>query len=194
MNDRKALAILSAWLVVAAIFTHLGGLRALPPPFPQALLAALVLFLAVTYALRRSFRSWLDGLPSYSFLTLHLSRFVGFYFLVLFDRGELPYEFAVLGGWGDIAVATFALGLLAAFRGGPTIHSPWLHIWNIFGLLDILFVVSTAVRSVIVSPESMAPLLQLPLGLLPTFLVPLIIFTHSVLLVRGVVAFRKTNA
>ena len=33
----------------------------------------------------------------------HLTRFVGVWFLVLYSRGELPYAFAVPGGWGDIA-------------------------------------------------------------------------------------------
>src|SRR5256885_15852628 len=56
-----------------------------------------------------------------------LFRSVGVYFLVLYGRGELPFDFAVPGGWGDIAVATLALGLIVGWRatrvsadGGPT--------------------------------------------------------------------------
>jgi len=54
----------------------------------------------------------------------------------------------------------------------------------VLGLADILFVVVTAARLGVADPESMAALLQLPLSLLPTFLVPLIIASHVILGVR----------
>jgi hypothetical protein len=44
-----------------------------------------------------------------------VTRFVGAYFLVVYYRdAALPRAFAVPGGWGDIIVATLALGLLVA--------------------------------------------------------------------------------
>lgn len=57
-------------------------------------------------------------------------------------------------------------------------------IWDLVGLIDILFVVATATRLAISDPESMGELLRLPLSLLPTFLVPIIIFTHIIIFVR----------
>ena len=51
-------------------------------------------------------------------------------------------------------------------------------------MVDILFVVVTAVRLGAADPASMAALQRLPLNLLPTFLVPLIIATHVILGVR----------
>jgi len=89
----------------------------------------------------------------------------------------------VLGGWGDIVVAVGALGIvllvpdLLARRG-------WVMAWNLVGLADILFVVATAARLAMADPASMQPLLRLPLGLLPTFLVPLIIASHVLLFRR----------
>jgi hypothetical protein len=52
------------------------------------------------------------------------------------------------------------------------------------GLIDILIVVTTATRLALRDPDSMVALLQLPLSLLPTFLVPLIIFTHLIIAIR----------
>jgi len=83
----------------------------------------------------------------------------------------------VPGGWGDIVVATLALGLLATVR--DLTKACWrVGIWNALGLVDILFVVATASRLALDDPDSLNALLRLPLSLLPTFLVPLIIAGH----------------
>ncbi len=185
MDVRVPLCLLVGWLIAAIVFTAVGGLRVLPPPFPQSILFVSVVLLAIAYARRPSFRSWVDSVPLWWILAFHLSRFVGVYFLVLYERGELPYDFAVLGGWGDIVVAVWALGLLIVYSGRLRVSSLSIQAWNLFGLIDILLVVSAAVRNILVLPESMAPLTVLPLGLLPIFLVPLIIFSHGVVLYRG---------
>ena len=55
---------------------------------------------------------------------------------------------------------------------------------NVLGLIDILFVVATATRIALGDPGALAPLLRLPLSVLPTWLVPLIIASHVILAVR----------
>jgi hypothetical protein len=95
----------------------------------------------------------------------------------------LPSEFAVPAGIGDIATAAFAL-LLLAFYG---VRNPKVLLaWNTFGLVDILFVVFTALRVGLADWHSMHRLREFPLGLLPTFLVPLIIVSHVLIFVRTV--------
>jgi hypothetical protein len=114
----------------------------------------------------------------------HVTRFVGFYFLVLHVRGELPWAFAVPGGWGDIVVAALALLLVVALRpdtpGGRRAYLAW----NVAGLVDILGVVVTAARLAFADPASMGALLRLPLSLLVTFVVPIVIATHVFMLGR----------
>jgi hypothetical protein len=56
--------------------------------------------------------------------------------------------------------------------------------WNVVGLIDILLVVATAAGLNLRNPGSMSALTELPLSLLPTFLVPLIIFLHVVIFSR----------
>ena len=114
---------------------------------------------------------------------LHVTRFVGIYFLILYRRGELPYAFAVPGGVGDIIVATLALPLVFLPFEEST-HLRYLRIWNVIGFIDIILVVLTAVRLNLASPWQMHALTHLPLSLLPTFLVPLILATHVVLFIR----------
>jgi hypothetical protein len=144
------------------------------------ILFGLVALLLIAYGSSSEFRGWLSSVPLAWLVSVHVVRFVGFYFLWLHEHGQLPFAFAVLGGWGDIVVATLALVLLVLRPRSRAIY----HIWNTLGLADILFVVITATRLALADPASMATLLRLPLSLLPTFIVPLIIFTHAVIFLR----------
>ena len=125
----------------------------------------------------------MDALDLRSLVLLHVTRFVGIYFLVLYRRGQLPYDFAVPGGIGDIIVAALALPLALAPLADTT-RQRAMRIWNIIGLVDIVLVVLTATRLNLADPTQMHALTYLPLSLLPTFLVPLIIATHIVIFVR----------
>jgi len=116
-------------------------------------------------------------------IALHLTRFVGFYFLCLYRKGQLPRALAIPAGWGDIVIAIFALVLLVAWSRVGRQRGALL-LWNALGLLDILFVVADAAKQALGDPTSMAALLRLPLSLLVTFLVPLIIGSHLLIFAR----------
>jgi hypothetical protein len=172
-----------SWLAAAIALGCSGLLRSVRPPAPQIMIFGLTGMLIAAYWLSGSFRDWVKALDLRVIVALHLTRFVGFYFLWLYGRGELPYRFAVTGGWGDIVVATGAAVILASWPGFGARR--WvLFIWNIYGLVDILFVVTTAAAEAMAMPASMAALLRMPLSLLPTFLVPLIIGSHLLLFSR----------
>jgi hypothetical protein len=134
--------------------------------------------------LSSKFKAWCLGIDLKVFMLFNLVRFVGIYFLILYSGGRLPYDFAVPGGWGDIVTAAFALVLIlfvpASNKTGWSIY----FLWNLLGLIDILFVAATAGRLAMAAPESMGELLKLPLSLLPTFIVPIIIYIHLVIFLR----------
>jgi hypothetical protein len=176
----RVVIILVIWCVSAALLGARGVLASVHPPFPQVILFGLVGLLLVAYGLSSEFRRWLASLPLKWLVSIHLVRFVGFYFLWLYEQRQLPFAFAVLGGWGDIVVATLALVLLILRPDSRVIYQ----VWNTLGFADILFVVSTATRLALADSVSMAALLRFPLSLLPTFIVPLIIFTHVVIFLR----------
>jgi len=170
-----------AWLLAAITIGASAIGPTLPPPLVIAALTALLLVAAWR---RPSFRRWLGALDVRWLVALHLTRFVGFYFLFLYARGQLPYAFAVPGGWGDIVVASLAVLLLLIGPPRDGGRRAAYSVWNVLGLVDILFVVVTAARLAATDPASMLALQRLPLILLPTFLVPLIIASHVVLAVR----------
>ena len=183
--------LLGAWFLAALGVGGAGALVDLRPPWPQAILVSLTLATLLSLYRIGPIHSWAIHVDPRRLVAFHLTRFVGIYFLVLYSRGELPYEFAVIGGWGDIIVAAAAIPLM--LTGPLTSGRRRLYlIWNVVGLVDILFVVATATRLALVDPASMAPLLRLPLSLLITFVVPVVIASHVWLFRRisdvGVVA------
>ena len=184
MNSKKVLIILIAWLLAALIAGASGLFTTLVPPFPQAVLLGLVVVQLLIFAFSPGFRDWCLSVDVRALVLFHLTRFVGVYFLILYSQGRLPFDFAVRGGWGDIATAAGVLILVLFVRpAGKTGWALYL-LWNVLGFVDILFVVLTAARLAFSEPGSMDELLRLPLNLLLTFVVPIIIFTHIVIFIR----------
>lgn len=184
MNTKTKLVLaLVIWLGLAIVAGASGLVARLQPPGPQIVLFALTgLGLLACFKLP-ALRAYLQIVPVRALVAYHIVRFVGFYFLWLHSRNELPYAFAVPGGIGDIATATFALMLLPV--SPETTRGRRLYfLWNTFGLVDIAMVVFTAARLAMTSPDSMGALLRMPLSLLPTFIVPLIFVTHVLIYVR----------
>jgi len=174
----------AAWLLAAGVVGSSGWFAALSPPAPQLVLAGLTIALLLAVRLWSPLRQFVATVDLRALVLFHVTRFVGFYFLALHARGELPWAFAVPGGWGDNAVAATALLLVLLARpdshGGRRAYLAW----NVLGLLDILGVILIAARLAFADPGSMRALLRLPLSLLLTFVVPVIIVTHVLMLTR----------
>jgi hypothetical protein len=144
-------------------------------------LTALVLFVCWKVA---AIRACVLSIDLRWLVLLHLTRlFAGAYFLVLCQRSQLPCAFARPAGWGDMVVGLLAMGLAFAMDA-TQIAKTLLLSWNALGLLDIVFVVASALRFSLKDWQSMHALRELPLSLLPTFLVPLIIASHVLIFVR----------
>jgi hypothetical protein len=182
-TSRAIFVIAFIWLLIALVVGGLRLLESVPRPINQFILFTLTASLLIAFFKSSSFHAWMLALPLRALILYHVVRFVGFYFLFLYRRGELPYAFAVPGGWGDIVIATTALPIAVWAGAKPGNPVPVL-IWNILGLIDILFVIITAGRLGLSHPDSMAALTRLPLSLLQTFIVPLIIFSHVVIFHR----------
>jgi len=128
-------------------------------------------------------RVWALNVDLRWLVLFHVTRlFVGAYFLLLCQRGQLPCGFARTAGWGDIVIAILAVAVVGAMRTG--FAKPLLLTWNTLGLIDISFVVFSALRFGLKDWQSMHAFRELPLSLLPTFLVPLIIALHVLIFVR----------
>lgn len=171
------------WLLAALWVGQQQMLTRLPGPAIQAILLLLTAAVLAGYFKAASLRAWVDALDLRSIVVLHVTRLVGLYFLLLYRRGELPYAFAVPGGWGDIVTAVLA-GLICFVPLRPALRLRAITIWNALGFVDLLLVVFTAARLVLENRAQMRALTYLPLSLLPTFLVPLLLATHVIIYLR----------
>jgi hypothetical protein len=183
-GTRTVTTAVIVWLLAAIIAGASGFFRHIQPPLPQAVLLGLVVVQLLIFAFSSGFRNWCLSVDVRALLFFHVTRFVGVYFLILYSQGRLPYDFAVPGGWGDIVTAAAVVILVLLVK--PAGKTAWMLylVWNLYGFLDILFVVMTAARLAFSEPGSMSELLRLPLNLLLTFVVPVIIFTHIVIFIR----------
>ena len=108
------LIALAIWLAAACAIGAAGWLATLKPPGPQLVLVGLTIVLLAATRLWPPLRGRAADVRL--FVLSHVTRLVGFYFLVLHARGELPWAFAVPGGWGDNVVAIGALVLVLFVR------------------------------------------------------------------------------
>ena len=176
----RALGLL--WLFCALAVGKLQLLTQVPPPVIPAIVLTLSGLLLLAYRISDPLRSWLDGLDLRALVALHLTRFVGFYLLYLESHDRVPAVFFEAGA-GDVVVALLALGVILAPLP-PAVRLRAITIWNVIGLVDILYVIANAGRLAFSAPEGMREFMHLPLSLLPTLLVPLIIATHVIIFIR----------
>ena len=181
-EDRSIYVALSIWILIAIVFARARWFGHASAPVVALTVWILTALVLLAWWKLPAVRAWADDLPLPALIGLHLTRFVGFYFLFLCKDGAMPEAFALPAGIGDIVVAIGAVVLLVI----PQLRQsrPIVLAWNALGFMDIVFVVFSALRLGLHDWGSMAPLRELPLSLLPTFLVPLIMTSHVLIFVR----------
>ncbi len=171
------------WFAAAVAAGHQLVFQRLPPyALPLALLALSGTLVAVVARLA-GVRAWAAAVDLRPLILLHLSRLAGLYFVVLYQRGELPRTLAFPGGMGEIAVAVMTLPVVFAPLA-PASRLRAIRIWNIVGIIEIVLLVFTVTRLNLASPNLLRPLTQLPLSLYATFLLPLLIASHFIIFRR----------
>ena len=124
--------------------------------------------------------SWLVGAQFY--------RVLGVIFLVLLGAGQLPWQFALPAGGGDVLVGLFAIPIALAASNGSKASSNAAFRWNVLGILDLVVAVGTGFLT---SPGPFQLLAlnhpnlfvsRYPLVMIPAFMVPLSFILHGICL------------
>jgi len=184
---RTVRLVLLAWASLAMGASASGVLASAPPiVFPLLISSGPLVFLLLQ-ARVRAFRDYLLTVDSRPLVLFHLVRVVaGVGFLVLHQRGQLTGDFALVAGWGDIAVGLTAPLAVFALPADTLARRRVVGLWSVLGLIDILAVIGNAQRLLFFSgtPEALAPLTRFPFSLLPLFVVPLVLITHFTVMAR----------
>lgn len=186
--------VLTGWFALIAGSGAAGlfnDVRGLGPPALGLAVVLPVLILAVGSArpglLQRAWR----GLPLPVLVGLHATRVVGIAMVLWHEAGRLSAPFAPIAGWGDVLVAVAAIPVaLMAWAASPG-WRPAVFWWNVLGLLDLVVAIGLGLTSAPGAPlriffaEPGTGLMNnLPLLLIPAYLVPLLIVTHLAVFAR----------
>lgn len=134
-------------------------------------------------------RARIQAAPLWLLTGVHSLRVLGVSFLMLQALHRLPTPFAPAAGWGDILVALLALPLSwslwrAQTRLAATPSRLWIGLWNTLGLADLAIALFLGASSspgpiqVFHVTPSTALMTTPPWILIPSFLVPSLIFLH----------------
>ncbi len=186
-TGRTVRRVLLVWAGLA-LAVSLSGVFESPPIFliPLVIWSGPLAFITA-FAKSHRFREAVLTLDLRPAVLFHFVRVVaGVGFLVLHHRGQLPGEFALTAGWGDIAVGLAALPAALALPARTPARRWGVLAWNVAGLFDILLVIVTANRLMLFREDlSLLPVMsRFPLSLLPLFIVPLVLITHFLVMAR----------
>ena len=180
-------AFFLAWLALVFTLAARGAFIAAPGAPPLALLigllAPLSLFL-IGYRTIPQLREFVLSVDLRLIAGIQAWRWAGFGFLTLYTYRILPGIFAWPAGLGDMAIGVTAPFVLSALlhRPGFAASKSFLA-WNISGILDLTVAVSIGALVPLLAPGlfgalTPAPMSQLPLVLIPTYLVPIFLMLH----------------
>jgi len=177
--------VLFWWALGAALLARRGFFRqpdaTSAPPIGKFILLALG-GMALCLVVSRSLRGLLSN--QRHLIWLNVWRLVGAVFLLLMAAGQMPALWALPAGIGDIIVGVTAPWV--AMKLGATGGEMRAVLFNLFGLLDLIFAVGLGITT---SPGALqlfhtVPTSEFattfPLSLVPSFLVPLAFMLHIV--------------
>jgi hypothetical protein len=179
--------VLSVWLVFVLVLGVQGAfvVPAGTTPYRIAIgvVAPILAFLAALWV-SSAFRNSVMAADLPLLTAVQAWRFAGFGFLALFAYGVLPGSFAWPAGLGDMTIGLTAPWVALALARRPAFAASRLFvIWNLLGMLDLINAVGTATINQLLETGAagevtVAPMAQLPLLLVPAYLVPLFFIGH----------------
>ncbi len=179
---------LLAWLLVvvrlaqAAVFRP--GAVAPVPAIPLAVLLPILLGLPLLMR-SRTIAAALDAVPPSWLVGLQVYRVLGAVFLVRWAAGQLPGEFALPAGTGDVLVGTLALPV--AFFVHSRARGGWAaaYTWNMLGIADLSlaltmgFLTTPGRFQLFAFDHPNTSIGTYPLVMIPAFGVPLSLILHG---------------
>lgn len=179
--------VLALWLGLVLLLgsqgAFVGGRGSPPLPIFFGLATPLTLFFGAYFGLS-ALREFILSADLRFVTAIQSWRWAGLGFLSLYAHGVLPGLFALPAGLGDMAIGFAAPWMVMGLIRHPSfVTSRRYAVWNILGILDLTVAVSMGVicsgfirgLGLNVTTSAMG---QLPLVLVPAYMVPLFIMLH----------------
>jgi hypothetical protein len=154
------------------------------PAIPLAVLLPVLVGLPLLMR-SRHLAAAIDATPPSWLIGLQVYRVLGAVFLVRWAAGQLPGEFALPAGTGDVLVGLLALPVAffvhSRARGGQAAG----YAWNVFGILDLVlaltlgFLTSPGRFQALALDHPNTTVGTYPLVMIPAFAVPLSLILHG---------------
>ena len=177
------------WIGLAAAAGAAGWL-AVASPFPvMGIFVAGPLLAAIVATAWPEARRAMLSLPMPLMIGLNIGRVFAVLFLLLAAEGRLSGPFPHSAAWGDIITGAVALPLLWFAQAGDR-HTTAIHLWNAFGMADLVIAIGLGMISAEGSPLQVFPapgsdaMQHLPWSFVPTVLVPLWMTLHAIIWVQ----------
>jgi hypothetical protein len=193
LNNRRSsmkslvFVALAMWLGLVSFLGSRGAFVASADLPPVAIFLGLAIPLAVFFAAYSgwgAFRAFVLGADLRFVAAMQAWRWAGLGFLSLYAHGVLPGLFAFPAGLGDMAIGVTAPWMVLGLIRQPSFATSRRYIvWNILGIVDFVVAVSMGTLcsgfihglALNVTTSAMA---QLPLILIPAYMVPFFIMLH----------------
>ena len=182
-SARTVFTALTVWFFAAFALSAMGYVRGTSPPM---IVASLTVVCGIAIFSAESFQKVAAYGSLRRMVAFHLVRILaGAAFLVEAAAGTLPRSVAIGAGVGDIAIGLLAIPiLLYAFPIDTSRKRSAVLAWNSVALADILLVLVAGAATLGGSREALRRMTELPMSLLPTFIVPLVLVTHGLIFWR----------
>ena len=188
-------AVVIGWVAFAIVLARTGLWETTPDdplrPPNIAFAIAVPTILGSLLVMSETFRRWIARVPLHLLVGVQVYRVVGVLFLVAYAQDDLPAEFALPAGIGDVLVGLGAVlvAVMLLHRGEQRARSTVLA-WCAFGILDLVVAVATGFLTApspfqqIAFDAPNAAIASYPFVLIPTFAVPVSIILHIYVIAR----------
>lgn len=172
------------YLAYVSIFALKGtfDVSTLPPQVIVLGAVPLMVILFVIIGNTRLFKKLLKAASLESLIYIHVFRFVGIFFLILYFYHLLPTQLAFSADMGDIITAALAIPVARAVAKGKSWSIKAVYAWNILGITDIVVALILAVinakAEAIAGTHEQRELTIFPFVWFPAFAPATILFLH----------------
>ena len=182
--SKKTLLFYLCYFIIVALVSLTGFFKENVIPPRIIIFTALPLYLFYLFYVQKTkwFKFVFEHIKLEQLISIHLFRFVGVFFFLAYYYESIPKEFAYVGGSGDILTAVLAIPVVLALKKRISFAKKLVWVWNIFGLLDIVSVLTTATILTRIAVQNNEPGVEqfgtFPFSWIPSFAPATIIFLH----------------